>query len=198
MPDSNIDLPEGIQQSRRNRDGPYFLLYLNRQWICMVIRIIIHNIRGQKVMLDHDLASLYGVETKILNQAVKRNIERFPADFMIQLTDIEALNLKRSQFVTAVRPNVNPRFQPYAFTELGIAMLSSVLRSQQAIQVNISIMRTLFRLRDLLQAEKDYDAKIDALTKGTSDLFKIVFKRIDDVEEIITPLDSSKRRKIGI
>jgi len=206
-PDSNHNLPEGIQQSRRNRDGPYITFYLIRPSNCTAIRMneimnlnveaLIYNIRGQRVMFDHDLARLYGVETKALNQAVKRNIERFPHDFLLQLTEIEAESL-RSQFVTLdTGRGKHSKYQPYAFTELGIAMLSSVLRSQQAIQVNISIMRTFFKLRDLLKEEANSDVKIDALKKETSELFQIVFERIERVERN-TPLLSPSRRKIGI
>ncbi len=98
---------------------------------------IIYLIRNKKVMLDYDLAKLYGVETKALNQSVRRNIHRFPADFMFQLTDIESEKIRRSQFVTASQSSKNLRFQPYAFTDFGIAMLSGVLKSKQAIQVHI-------------------------------------------------------------
>ena len=105
----------------------------------------IYLIRGRKVMLDTDLAFLYGVTTKVLNQAVKRNINRFPADFLFQLTEAERENM-RSQIVTASPSKANLRFLPYAFTELGIAMLSGVLKSEQAIQVHVSIIRVFFRL----------------------------------------------------
>jgi len=102
------------------------------------IRAKIYEIRGQKVMLDRDLAALYGVETKALNQAVKRNIERFPSDFMFQLTKEESL---RSQIVTLkMEQGKHLKYMPYAFTELGVAMLSSVLRSPLAISININIM----------------------------------------------------------
>jgi hypothetical protein len=101
-------------------------------------------VRGEKVLLDADLAMLYGVATKVLNQAVKRNLDRFPADFMFQLT-AEEWESMRSQFVTASRRNVGAL--PYAFTEQGVAMLSSVLRSQRAVEVNIPIMRTFVQLR---------------------------------------------------
>ncbi|MFH1429715.1 MAG: ORF6N domain-containing protein, partial [Candidatus Margulisiibacteriota bacterium] len=105
-------------------------------------------IRGQKVMLDRDLAKLYRVETKVLNQAVKRNLSRFPEDFMFQLSKKEA-ERSRSQIVTLKRGQ-NIKHLPYAFTEQGIAMLSSVLKSDVAIEVNIQIMRTFTRLRDML------------------------------------------------
>ena len=101
----------------------------------------IYLIRGEKVMLDRDLADLYQVQTKALNQAVRRNLDRFPADFMFQLSEKEVSELNRSQFVTGSEKHRDPRFRPYAFTEQGVAMLSSVLRSKRAITVNIEIMR---------------------------------------------------------
>ena len=119
-------------------------------------------LRGHKVMFDSDLASLYGVETKVLNQAVSRNIERFPADFMFQLTEAEATRL-RSQTVTLKTGRGHHRkYLPYAFTEQGVAMLSSVLRSPRAVRVNIEIMRACVRLRQMLQTnERAHDLDVD-------------------------------------
>ena len=112
-------------------------------------------IRGRRVLLDSELAALYGVEVKVLNQAVKRNIERFPADFMFQLSAEEAAPL-RSQIVTLkVARGLHRKYLPYAFTEQGVAMLSSVLRSPRAVQVNIEIMRAFVRLRQMLQQNAD-------------------------------------------
>ena len=105
------------------------------------IEVLILMIRGHKVLLDRDLAVLYGVETKALNQAVRRNRDRFPPDFMFQLTPKEVAGLHRSQIVTGAQKHRDPRFRPYAFSEQGVAMLSSVLRSKQAVAVNIEIMR---------------------------------------------------------
>ena len=117
-----------------------------------VIQSKIYEIRGQQVMLDRDLAEMYGVETRVLNQAVKRNIERFPEDFMFQLTDEEFLNWK-SQIVITNSVNMGLRRKPYAFTELGVAMLSSVLNSKMAIQINMGIMRAFVSVRQyILQA----------------------------------------------
>ena len=110
----------------------------------------IYLIRGQKVMLDRDLAKLYGVLTGALNQAVRRNRERFPADFMFQLTTAEVRQLNLSQIVIGSEKHRDPRLRPYAFTEQGVAMLSSVLRSKRAIIVNIGIMRAFVKLRQLL------------------------------------------------
>ncbi|HMG76078.1 MAG TPA: ORF6N domain-containing protein [Pyrinomonadaceae bacterium] len=105
------------------------------------IHALIVIIRGQKVLLDRDLAVLYGVETKALNQAVRRNLDRFPSDFMFRLTAEEVVELNRSQFVTGSQKHRDPRSRPYAFSEQGVAVLSSVLRSKRAVTVNIEIMR---------------------------------------------------------
>jgi hypothetical protein len=149
-------------------------------------------IRGQKVMLDVDLAFLYGVEVKVLNQAVKRNTDRFPADFMFQLSSNEFDNL-RSQFVTSSSWG-GRRYPPYAFTEQGVAMLSSVLRSPRAIQVNIEIMRAFVRLRRMLLSNADLARKLEALEKKYDAQFKVVF---DAIRELMTPPHQSTQRRIG-
>ena len=123
-------------------------------------------IRGQKIMLDRDLAYLYNVPSRALNQAVKRNLKRFPEDFMFQLNWVKARELSRSQFVTLKRGQ-NPKYRPYAFTEQGVAMLSSVLQSERAVQVNIAIMRTFVRIRELLATHKDLTRKIEDLRTST-------------------------------
>ncbi|RLA61282.1 MAG: ORF6N domain-containing protein [Epsilonproteobacteria bacterium] len=159
----------------------------------------IYIIRGQRVMLDSDLAELYGVETKVLNQAVKRNSERFPIDFMSQCNSSELASL-RSQFVTANPTtvwNYKRRAIPYLFTENGVAMLSTVLNSSKAIQVNISIMRIFTKLRSFLLLEKDLNERVTHLEKGTSKLFKVVFERLDTLESEWPGLPK-KRRKIGL
>ena len=135
-------------------------------------------IREKKVMLDGDLAELYRVKTRALVQAVKRNADRFPGDFMFRLSSEEALTM-RSQFVIASKRNI--RYQPYAFTELGVAMLSSVLNSKRAIQVNIQIMRAFTRLRDLLATHKDLREKVEELERkytAHDEQFKVVFEAI--------------------
>jgi len=157
----------------------------------------IYTIRGQKVMLDSDLAKLYGVETKRLNEQVKRNITRFPADFMFQLTAEEVEN-QRSQFATFEGEVLKRKYLPFVFTENGVAMLSSVLHSEQAITVNIAIMRIFTKLRSFLFLEKSRDDRIDKLEDGTNYLFKIVFERLDSIEEIIGPRLPANRRKIGL
>ena len=140
-----------------------------------VVERKIYAIRNKKVMLDKDLAELYQVPTKILVQAVKRNSKRFPLDFMYQLVYKEVANL-RSQFVTSSWGG--RRYLPYAFTEQGIAMLSSVLNSERAIQVNIHIMRTFMKLREIALDYKDLRIKIDQMEKKYDDQFQVVFKAI--------------------
>jgi phage regulator Rha-like protein len=150
-------------------------------------------IRGQKVMLDSDLAELYGVETRVLVQAVRRNIERFPDDFMFQLNREEAASL-RSQIVTLKRGRgQHSKYPPYAFTEQGVAMLSGVLRSERAIQVNIQIMRTFIRLRQMLATHAELARKLDALERKYDAQFKQVF---DAIRQLMAPPEP-KRRAIG-
>ncbi len=129
----------------------------------IVQRIFI--VRGVKVILDKDLAELYGVSTKVLNQAVKRNMDRFPTDFMFQLSGDEFEQINRSQFVTGSQKHRDPRFKPYAFTEHGVAMLSSVLKNRHAVEMNISIIRAFIRIRELLATNKDLAQKIAELER---------------------------------
>ena len=133
-------------------------------------------IRGRKVMLDRDLAELYGVDTKVLIQAVKRNLNRFPADFMFRVTRQEVANL-RSQIVTSSSWG-GRRTLPYAFTEQGVAMLSSVLRSKRAVQVNIEIMRAFVRLRAVLASHADLARKLAELERKYDGQFRVVFEAI--------------------
>ena len=137
----------------------------------------IHTIRGQSVLLDSDLAALYGVETKVLNQAVKRNSSRFPEDFMFQLT-LEEASALRSQFVTSNASPGGRRYLPYAFTEQGVAMLSSVLRSERAVQVNIAIMRAFVATRRMLLSHDDRARKILAMEQKYDRQFAVVFDAI--------------------
>jgi len=148
-------------------------------------------VRRQKVMLDADLAGLYGVETRVLVQAVKRNLERFPEDFMFQLSR-EEFAVLRSQSVTSSDWG-GRRYPPYAFTEQGVAMLSSVLRSQRAIQVNIEIMRAFIRLRQMLASHAELARKLDALEKKYDAQFKDVFEAI---RQLMAPPEQ-QRRAIG-
>jgi len=133
-------------------------------------------IRGRKVLLSHDLAGLYGVETRVLVQAVKRNLDRFPDDFMFQLSAEEFANLK-SQIVTSSWGG-SRRARPYAFTEQGVAMLSSVLRSPQAVQVNIAIMRAFVRLREMFATHEDLVRRLQELEKKYDGQFQVVFEAI--------------------
>ena len=157
-------------------------------------------IRGQKVMLDRYLAGLYGVSTKQLNQAVKRNADRFPEDFMFQLTMDEAkawwqevtAERLRSQTVTLKRGQ-HIKYRPYAFTEHGILMLSSVLNSQRAVQVNIQIMRAFVRLREILSSNAELARKLEQLERKYDHQFKVVF---DAIRQLMTPPEP-KRKQIG-
>jgi phage regulator Rha-like protein len=158
-----------------------------------VIEGKIYMIRGHKVMLDSDLAELYDVQNKVLLQAVKRNIKRFPADFMFQLKNQELAAL-RSQIVTLKRGRGQHRkYPPYVFTEQGVAMLSSVLNSERAIQVNIAIMRAFVKLREMLSAHKDLSRKLEQMEKKYDAQFKIVF---DAIHQLMQPHQKQKR-KIG-
>jgi tetrahydromethanopterin S-methyltransferase subunit G len=142
------------------------------------IALSIYQIRGQKVMLDRDLAKLYGVETRTLKQAVKRNIKRFPPDFMFELKKEEFENW-RSQFVTSNSDRMGLRYAPFAFTEQGVAMLSSVLNSDRAIEVNIAIMRTFVKLRkaimdsdEIRQRLDEHDDKIQLIINAINKILK--------------------------
>jgi hypothetical protein len=157
-------------------------------------------IRSQKVILDRTLAKLYGVSTKVLNQAVKRNPERFPLDFMFQLTMEEAKVVEtdkpilRSQIVTLKKSQgKNIKYRPYAFTEHGILMLSSVLKSERAVRVNIEIMRTFVRLREILASNAELNRRLDALERTYNGQFKIVFEAI---RQLMRP-ERSLRKPIG-
>jgi hypothetical protein len=152
----------------------------------------IYLIRGIKVMLDRDLAELYGVETKVLKQAVRRNIDRFPSDFMFEMTKMELTNW-RSQFVTSKSDKMGLRYKPMAFTEQGVAMLSSVLRSKRAIQANIQIMRTFTKLRGALLDNKDLRRELEELKQITEERFKVVFETLD---QLLT-VEGKPKKKIG-
>jgi hypothetical protein len=150
-------------------------------------------VRGYRVMLDADLAALYGVKTKVLNQAVNRNIGRFPADFMFQLTEEETVCL-RSQIVTLKRGRGQHRkYLPYVFTEQGVAMLSSVLKTERAVRVNVEIMRAFVRLRRMLASNADLARKLVELERKYDAQFKVVFEAIREL--MATP--ESPRRSIG-
>jgi len=150
----------------------------------------IHFIRGSKVMLDRDLASLYGVETKVLKRNVRRNIERFPDDFMFELTKNEFQNL-RSQIGTSSWGGI--RYAPMAFTEQGVAMLSGVLNSERAIQVNIQIMRTFTKVRHMIAGHEELRKAVEELKQQTDERFEVVFSVLD---KLIAD-DQDSKTKIG-
>jgi hypothetical protein len=151
----------------------------------------IYIIRRLKVMLDRDLAELYGVETKQLKRAVKRNLDRFPDDFMFEL-NVDEYEALRCQIGTLKR-GAHSKYPPFAFTEQGVAMLSSVLNSKRSIQVNIQIMRVFTRLREILLSDKDLRRELEELKRVTDDRFCVVFETLDQL------LSTSERpkRKIG-
>ena len=182
----------------------------------MPLETITHRIlllREQKVLLDADLATLYGVETKVLLQAVKRNLERFPEDFMFQLSNHE-FNVLRSQSVTSSSEALETlrwggrRTAPYAFTEQGVAMLSSILSSPQAVQVNIAIMRAFVKLRELAMTHHDLAKQLNALEEKTANMAmqhdtfarntRVQLKQVfDAIRELMTPPEPTKKRPIG-
>jgi len=164
---------------------------------------LVFHIRGEKVMFDADLAKLYGVTTKALNQAVRRNLSRFPGDFMFRLSRDEANSMRshivttsgtekrsRSQSVTLKRGH-NIKYLPYAFTEQGVAMLSSVLRSARAVEVNIAMMRTFVQLRRLMDSNRDLKRRIETLEKKYDEQFSIVFAAI---KQLIAPTAPAKKQ----
>ena len=157
-----------------------------------IIEQKIYLIRGQKVMLDRDLSQLYGVETRVLKQAVKRNMERFPSDFMFEVDENE-INFMVSQNVIPSK-KVLGGANPYVFTEQGVAMLSTVLNSKQAIAANIAIMRTFTRLRKLMSTHKELRQKIEEMEKKYDKQFSVVFNAIKQLVEV---KESSAKKKIG-
>jgi hypothetical protein len=160
----------------------------------------IHVIRGQKIMLDSDLATLYGVETRALTQAVRRNADRFPDSFMFQLSPEEAAKM-RSQIVTASKRNI--RYQPLAFTEHGVVMLSSVLNSARAVRVSILVVETFIRLRELTAANKDILIRVEKLERGHDRTASVMELLVDDIDRIARDVKQMKnlpvpsKRKIG-
>lgn len=148
------------------------------------IQNAIYLFRGQKVMLDADLALLYKVTTAALNQAVRRNRERFPGDFMFQLTSDEVAELNRSQIVIGSQKHRDPQFRPYAFTEQGVAMLSSVLRGRTAALANVAIMRAFVKLRQMLASNAELSRRLDDLESKYDSQFKVVF---DAIRQLMSP-----------
>ncbi len=152
----------------------------------------IYVFRGKKVMVDRELARLYDVETRVLNQAVRRNIKRFPEDFMFQLTDQE-LEILRSHTVTSSSDHGGRRYLPYVFTEQGVAMLSSVLTSDRAIMVNIQIMRTFTKMRAMFSESKELRYKLELLEKEHDEKFIMIF---DAIRRLINT-SSEEEKEIG-
>jgi hypothetical protein len=157
-----------------------------------VVKSRIYLVRGQKVLLDRDLAEMYGVETRVLNQAVRRNIDRFPEDFMIPLSRDEIRNL--SQIV--ISPGLKHAPNVFAFTEQGVAMLSSVLNSARAVQVNIAIMRAFVQLRELALSNRELARKIDELERKHARHDQQFVAVFDAIRQLMTPAER-KGRKIG-
>jgi len=156
----------------------------------------IYLIRGRKVMLDRDLAALYQVQTGILNQAVKRNLERFPEDFMFQLTPEETKNWI-SQIVISNKERMGLRKMPFAFTDLGISMLSSVLNSKTAIQVNIQIMRTFSKIREMLANNEMLRQRIEELERRFEKNDEQIKNIFEAIKEILEPPPAPPRKPIG-
>lgn len=162
------------------------------------IASLVCEVRGEPVLLDADLAELYGVETRVLKQAVRRNIERFPEDFMFELRpeEVDAVYLSRSQSVIMKRGH-NVKYMPFAFTEEGVAMLSSVLRSATAVEVNIAIMRTFVQLRKLMDGNRELSRKIKSLEKRYDEQFDVVFKAIQQLLDEDGAAKQKPKRKMG-
>ncbi|MEW6002151.1 MAG: ORF6N domain-containing protein [Nitrospirota bacterium] len=161
-----------------------------------IIERKIYLIRSQKIMLDNDLAELYGVKTFNLNKAVKRNIDRFPKDFMFQLTKEEADSLRFQIGMSKSEGRGGRRYLPYAFTEQGVAMLSSVLRSERAIHVNIAIMRVFVKLREFLSTHKELAHKLSELERKIERHDEEIKAIFDAIRQLMTPPQKAKR-KIG-
>lgn len=151
-------------------------------------------VRNHKVLMDSDLAEMYGVETKYLVRAFLRNLNRFPSDFAFQLSQQEWESLRCQIGTSKELSRGGRRYAPYVFTEQGVAMLSSVLKSKRAVQVNIAIMRAFVELREMLGSHKDLARKLEAMEKKYDSQFKIVF---DAIRELMKPPETPARRKIG-
>jgi len=166
------------------------------------VESLIHIIRGQKVMFDADLAALYEVPTKRLNEAVKRNASRFPKEFMFQLSEEEADSL-RSQIATSNERRGGRRYAPYAFTEYGVVMLSSVLNSERAIQVNLMIVRAFIRIRELIVSNKDLAIRIDKLERSHDRTSSVIEVLVEDIDRLSSEVQDMKalppatKRRIG-
>ena len=172
------------------------------------VALAIRRIRGQKVLLDADLATLYGTTTKRLNEQVKRNAARFPEDFMFRLNRVEVEELNRSQFATGSQKHRDPRFPPFAFTEHGALMAANLLNSQRAIEVSLYVVRAFVRLRETLAHHKDLSAKLDELERKLESLAvrhddlaaatRMQLKQVfEAIRELMTPQELPTKRAIG-
>jgi hypothetical protein len=167
------------------------------------IETLIHVIRGQKVMVDSDLARLYEIPTKAFNQAVRRNMERFPEDFAFQLSKSE-LEHWRSQIVTSnPSAKMGLRRSPFVFTQEGVAMLSAVLRSDRAVQMSIAIVRTFVRMRELMESNREIAARVEKLERGQDRTASVIEVLVDDIDRLarevkaMKSLPAAKKRRIG-
>jgi len=156
------------------------------------IEPLIHEIRGQKVMLDSDLSALYGVSTKVLNQAVRRNIDRFPTDFRFQLTKPE-LDILRSQIVTSSDGHGGRRYQPYAFTEHGAYMAATLLNSPRAVEVSVFVVRAFVKLRQLVLSNKELAHKLDQLERKVSGHDDTIRQLVAAIRQLMAPPDPPKK-----
>ena len=161
-----------------------------------IVKGKIYLVRGQKVLLDSDLAELYGVDVKVLNQAVKRNSDRFPQDFMFQLTLEESGGLRFQSGISKPEGRGGRRYLPYVFTEQGVAMLSSVLKSDRAVQVNIAIMRAFVQMRELATSNRELSGKFAELERRVGKHDNAIRALFDAIGELMTPIVPT-RRKIG-
>ena len=161
------------------------------------IEIKILLIRGQKVMLDADLAELYGVTTKRLNEQVKRNSARFPEDFVFRLTPAEVEALNRSQIATGSQRHRDPRFAPYAFTEHGTIQAANVLNSPRAVEMGVHVVRAFVRLRELISTHKELARKLDELERKITTHDQAIAGLIDAIRQLMTPSEPPRKRKIG-
>lgn len=165
-----------------------------------VVMSKIYVVRGVKIMLDRDLAELYGVETKVLKQSVKRNVSRFPDDFMFEMSEREFTDW-RKEFVTTQEDKKGLRYAPYCFTEQGVAMLSSILNSERAIQMNIQIIRIFTRMRELLTTHKGILQKLEQLEKNDieqNDNIMLIFEYLKQLEAVKQQeLEQKNRKRIG-
>lgn len=162
-----------------------------------IIERRIYLIRGVKVMLDNDLAELYQVSTKVLNQAVKRNIERFPSDFMIKLNSREVAVLNRSQIVTGSQKHRDPKYLPYAFTEQGVAMLSAILKSKRAVQMSIIIVRAFIKLREMLATHKNLIREFEKIKKVQKNHGQHIINILNVISQLLNPPPEPPKEPMG-